>query len=110
MGKTFNPEEYNMIFCPVCNGKGRFPKNPDGFDVCKECGGFGLVKRESEILEEAEDYVRRYDENDKVDFHLSIGIKQENTRCKKDFFSLKTNRKSFDLFDPGFNKKGGETR
>jgi DnaJ-class molecular chaperone len=48
MGKTFNSEKYNMVFCPVCNGKGKLPKNPRGFDVCRKCGGFGLVKRELE--------------------------------------------------------------
>jgi DnaJ-class molecular chaperone len=55
MGKTFNPEKYNMVFCSVCNGKGKLPKNPDKFDVCRRCGGFGLIKKESEIFEEVED-------------------------------------------------------
>jgi len=54
MGKTFYPEEYNMVFCSVCNGKGKLPKNPGDFDVCKECGGFGFLKKESEIFEEVE--------------------------------------------------------
>jgi len=108
MEKTFNPEKYNMAFCPLCNGNGKLPKNPDGFDVCKECGGFGLIKKESEILGQAKDYVRRYDTNDKVDFHLIVGNKQETSDCKKDFFSLKNNRKSFNSFDISFNKKGGE--
>ncbi len=48
MSKAFKPEEYSMVFCPVCKGKGKLPKNPHGFDVCKECGGFGFVKSESE--------------------------------------------------------------
>ncbi len=48
MPKAFNPEEYNMIFCPVCKGNGKLPRNPYGFDVCKECGGFGFVKVEPE--------------------------------------------------------------
>ena len=51
MGKTFDPTKYNMVFCPLCKGKGRLDKNPDGFVVCKECGGFGFIKNESEILE-----------------------------------------------------------
>ena len=46
MGNTFDPEKYNMAFCPVCNGKGRLPKHPQGFDVCGKCGGFGFVKKE----------------------------------------------------------------
>ena len=48
MGKAFDSEKYNMVFCPACNGKGKLPKNPGGFDVCGKCGGFGLVKRELE--------------------------------------------------------------
>jgi len=48
MGKTFTPQKYRMVFCPVCNGKGKLPKNAHGFDVCKECGGFGFVKRQPE--------------------------------------------------------------
>jgi DNA-binding NarL/FixJ family response regulator len=46
MGKTFEPGKYNMALCPLCKGEGRLPKTPDGFDVCKECGGFGFIKRE----------------------------------------------------------------
>ena len=48
MGKTFNWGKYNMVFCPVCNGKGKLAKNPGSSDVCRKCGGFGLVKRELE--------------------------------------------------------------
>ena len=32
MGKSFNPEKYNMAFYPLCKEKGKLPKNPDGFD------------------------------------------------------------------------------
>jgi CheY-like chemotaxis protein len=46
MGKTFEPGKYNMVLCPLCKGKGRLDENPDGFDVCKECAGFGFIKRE----------------------------------------------------------------
>jgi DnaJ-class molecular chaperone len=52
MGKIFNPEKYNMIFCPLCRGKGKLLKNPDGFVVCEKCGGSGLVKKEEEAFEE----------------------------------------------------------
>ena len=45
MGKIFNPEKYNMIFCPLCEGKGKLLMKPSGFNVCKECGGFGLIKK-----------------------------------------------------------------
>lgn len=48
MGKTFDPTKFNMVLCPLCKGEGRLPKKPDGFDVCKECGGFGFIKREKE--------------------------------------------------------------
>jgi DnaJ-class molecular chaperone len=48
MDKLFNPQKYNMVFCPVCNGEGKFPKDPGGFDVCLKCGGFGFVRREPE--------------------------------------------------------------
>ena len=47
MDEAFDPEKYNMVFCPVCNGRGRLPKQPKGFDVCGKCGGFGFVKNES---------------------------------------------------------------
>ncbi len=46
MEKAFSPQRYNMVICPVCNGKGRLPKNRGSFDVCRNCRGFGLVKRE----------------------------------------------------------------
>jgi len=55
MEKTFNPEKYNMTFCPLCKGIGKLPKSPYGLDICKKCGGFGLIKKESEIFEEVED-------------------------------------------------------
>lgn len=51
MEKTFSPRRYNMIFCPVCKGKGKLPVNPRSLDVCgnyvcRNCTGFGLVKRD----------------------------------------------------------------
>jgi len=46
MGKTFDPEKYGMSFCPLCRGDGKLAKTPEGFEVCKECGGFGLIKKE----------------------------------------------------------------
>ncbi len=50
MEKTFDPEKYEMVFCPICKGKGKLPRNASGFDVCRLCGGFGLIKKESEIF------------------------------------------------------------
>ena len=55
MEKTFDPGKYNMVFCPVCNGEGRLPKSPVGFAVCKEGGGFGFIKKGSDIAEGVED-------------------------------------------------------
>jgi len=46
MDKTFDPEKYKMTFCPLCEGNGKLPKPPEGFEVCKECGGFGLIEKE----------------------------------------------------------------
>ena len=54
MVKTFNPDKFNMALCPICNGKGKLPKNPNGFDACRRCGGFGLIKKESEIFKKSE--------------------------------------------------------
>ena len=51
MDRIFNPEKYGMVICPLCKGKGKSLKNPDGFNVCKRCGGFGLIKKEKEPLE-----------------------------------------------------------
>ena len=48
MGKTFDPEKYGMTFCPLCQGDGKLAKPHEGFEVCKECGGFGLIKKEGE--------------------------------------------------------------
>jgi hypothetical protein len=39
----------------ICDGKGKLPKNPGGFDVCRTCEGFGFVKNESDIFERVED-------------------------------------------------------
>jgi len=46
MDKTFDPEKYEMTFCPLCRGDGKLAKTPEGFEVCKECGDFGLIKKE----------------------------------------------------------------
>jgi DnaJ-class molecular chaperone len=51
MDKIFNPEKYAMEFCPECKGKGKLPKNPDGYNVCLRCGGSGVVKKENIVPE-----------------------------------------------------------
>jgi len=51
MGKTFDPEKYEMMFCPVCKGKGKLLNSGDGFVVCEKCGGFGMVKKENGVFQ-----------------------------------------------------------
>ncbi len=52
MDKIFDPEKYGMVICPDCEGKGKLPKNPDGFIVCSTCGGCGTIRKEEEAPEE----------------------------------------------------------
>ncbi len=44
--ESFNPERYGMTFCPSCRGSGRSLADTQEANVCKVCGGFGLIKRE----------------------------------------------------------------
>jgi DnaJ-class molecular chaperone len=45
MAEAFDPEKIRMTFCPLCQGEGKL-KTPEGIEVCRECGGFGLIKKE----------------------------------------------------------------
>jgi DnaJ-class molecular chaperone len=45
VNKTFDPEKYGMLLCPLCTGKG-FVINPER-QCCQKCGGFGYIKKES---------------------------------------------------------------
>jgi len=45
MRKAFGMEKYEMTFCPLCQEDGKLAKTPEGFEVCRECGGFGLIKK-----------------------------------------------------------------
>jgi DnaJ-class molecular chaperone len=45
--KGFEPEKYGMMICPYCNGNGSLLNGSDGMDVCTKCGGFGLVKKDT---------------------------------------------------------------
>ena len=45
MNKTFDPEKYGMVVCPLCKSKG-FIINPKR-KCCTKCGGFGLIKKEN---------------------------------------------------------------
>jgi DnaJ-class molecular chaperone len=48
LDKPFDPESYGMTFCPLCQGEGKLAKTHDEVEVCRECGGFGLVKTEGD--------------------------------------------------------------
>jgi len=50
IGKRFNPETYGMIFCPDCNGSGKSFNDANEVNICKVCGGFGLIKKEEKIF------------------------------------------------------------
>jgi len=45
MSKTFDPEKYGMVVCPLCKSKGSIinPKR----ECCQKCGGFGFIKKEN---------------------------------------------------------------
>ncbi len=54
--QRFSPEKYGMIYCPECNGRGKIFKNVREFEVCIDCGGFGLIKApRKEPLDEESD-------------------------------------------------------
>jgi rRNA maturation endonuclease Nob1 len=46
IGEKFDPEKYGMIFCPSCTGSSKSFIDPEGNNVCKVCGGFGLIKKQ----------------------------------------------------------------
>ena len=46
MGVAFDPEKYGLNFCSLCQGDGKLPNPTEEFVVCKECGGFGLTKKQ----------------------------------------------------------------
>lgn len=52
MGRRFNPDRYEMMYCPICKGSGKIINGLAGRVVCKVCGGFGLVKKHKIGLEE----------------------------------------------------------
>jgi hypothetical protein len=41
-------QKNTIVFCPLCRGDGKLAKTPEGFEVCKECGSFGLTKKKGE--------------------------------------------------------------
>jgi DnaJ-class molecular chaperone len=44
--EKFNPHKYGMVFCMDCNGSGKSFTDPEENNVCKVCGGFGLIKKQ----------------------------------------------------------------
>jgi DnaJ-class molecular chaperone len=46
MEKIFDPENIGMVVCPLCDGNGKLSEDHDDFNVCTQCGGFGLIIRE----------------------------------------------------------------
>jgi rRNA maturation endonuclease Nob1 len=47
----FNPEKYHMDFCHKCHGLGKTYNEDRSKDVCKVCGGFGLIKKQDSGFE-----------------------------------------------------------
>ena len=43
-----DPEKFGYIQCPHCSGYGSSLKDPEGVNICKRCGGSGLIKKEGE--------------------------------------------------------------
>ena len=50
MGRRFIPDRYSMIFCPNCSGSGKSLTDLKGDNVCKVCGGFGLIKKQEKAF------------------------------------------------------------
>jgi len=44
--KEFDPVKYGMVFCPECKGSGKSLGIGEETDICRVCGGFGLIKKE----------------------------------------------------------------
>ena len=47
-GGRIDPEKYGMLFCPYCKGSGKSFTDTEGINVCKTCGGFGLIIKKKE--------------------------------------------------------------
>jgi DnaJ-class molecular chaperone len=55
MGIT--PEKYGMTICPSCSGKGYSYESQAGRDICRICGGFGLIKKETSAKEQNQNQI-----------------------------------------------------
>jgi len=56
MRKDFDPENVGMVFCPLCNGEGKLPEEHEGFKVCSECEGFGMIKKKQTAEEKTVEF------------------------------------------------------
>ncbi len=45
MKRILNSENWDVIFCPLCNKDARLPEL-DSFNACIKCGGFGFIMKE----------------------------------------------------------------
>ncbi len=59
MAMDFSPEKYGMTFCPSCSGKGHSYESQGGRDICRICGGFGLIKKENFEKEQNQNEILR---------------------------------------------------
>ena len=56
--KLFNSENFNIVFCPLCNRDAKLPERYDDFNGCIKCGGFGFVLREKRVLKKKRRFPR----------------------------------------------------
>lgn len=47
MDMILDPGKYGLKECPHCNGYGSSLKDPEGVNVCTQCGGIGLIRKET---------------------------------------------------------------
>jgi hypothetical protein len=45
-GEMLYPEKWSTVFCPNCNGSGRYFYAGNGVRGCLVCEGVGLIRRE----------------------------------------------------------------
>jgi len=55
----FSPDKYGMTLCPSCSGKGYSDQSKGGRDICRICGGFGLIKKENFGKEQNQNQILR---------------------------------------------------
>ena len=58
MEKIINPESYDIVFCKLCNRNAKLPEDPDNFNPCAKCGGFGFIPREKRVPKKNRRYAR----------------------------------------------------